>query len=87
MKFILTYNYAASRKYDNDVSFRNFKQRVYHASLEAVFQTMENEMMTPTVLRCPDGHYRRVIFGLGAYIADYPEQVTLSGVVSDWCPK
>lgn len=44
-------------------------------------------MLTPIVLRCPDGHFRRVIFGLGAYIADYPEQVSLSGVISDWCPK
>ncbi|KAF7378018.1 hypothetical protein MSAN_00225700 [Mycena sanguinolenta] len=28
-----------------------------------------------------DGHYRRVIYGLGPYIADYPEQVLLACVV------
>ncbi|KAH9029132.1 hypothetical protein EDB84DRAFT_1605005 [Lactarius hengduanensis] len=39
------------------------------------------------VMKCPDGHFRRTIFGLGPYIADYPEQVYLSGVVSTWCPK
>ena len=39
------------------------------------------------VIRCPDGHFRHAIFSLGPYIADYPEQVWLSGVVSNWCPK
>ncbi|KAJ7856063.1 hypothetical protein B0H14DRAFT_3085331 [Mycena olivaceomarginata] len=28
----------------------------------------------PEVVRCPDGHFRRVIYGIGPYIADYPEQ-------------
>ena len=32
-----------------------------------------------------DGH--RAIFGLGPYIADYPEQVWLAGIVYGWCPK
>lgn len=43
-------------------------------------------MTTPEVTRCPDGHYRRVIYGLGPYIADYPEQVLAACVVSGWCP-
>ncbi|KAH8977242.1 hypothetical protein EDB86DRAFT_3092823 [Lactarius hatsudake] len=41
----------------------------------------------PKIMKCPDGHFHRTIFGLGPYIADYPEQVYLSGVVSTWCPK
>ena len=44
-------------------------------------------MMNPIPIRCPDGHYRRIVFDLAAYIADYPEQVTLGGIVSGWCPK
>lgn len=44
-------------------------------------------METPEVIRCPDGHFRRAIYSLGPYIADYPEQVLLSGVVSGWCPR
>lgn len=44
-------------------------------------------MKTPTVLRCPDGHYRRAIFCLGPYIADYPEQAILCGIVQGWCPR
>ncbi|KAI9432824.1 hypothetical protein H4582DRAFT_2061412 [Lactarius indigo] len=39
------------------------------------------------ITRCGDGYFRRVIYGLGPYIADYPEQTLLAGVVSGWCPK
>lgn len=44
-------------------------------------------MSTPVVRLCPDGHYRRVIYDIASYIADYPEQVLLAGVVSGWCCK
>lgn len=44
-------------------------------------------MSTPVVYCCPDGHFRRVIFGLGPFIADYPEQVMLTGVKQGWCPR
>ncbi|KAG0693579.1 hypothetical protein DFH29DRAFT_985457 [Suillus ampliporus] len=27
------------------------------------------------------------VYGLGPYIADYPEQLLLSGVVQNWCPR
>ena len=36
---------------------------------------------------CPDGHYRRAVYVLGPYIADYPEQVLLAGVVNGWCVR
>ncbi|KAG2148684.1 uncharacterized protein EDB93DRAFT_1240462 [Suillus bovinus] len=42
-------------------------------------------MDTPDVAHFPDEHFCRVIYGLGPYIADYPEQVLLSGVVQGWC--
>jgi hypothetical protein len=44
-------------------------------------------MSTPEVVKCPDGHFRRAIYGLGPYIADYPEQVWLAAIVQGWCPK
>lgn len=44
-------------------------------------------MTIPEIVKCPDGHFRRVVYGLGPYIADYPEQVWLSGIVQGWCPK
>lgn len=39
------------------------------------------------MFRCPDGRHRRVIWGIGPYIADYPEQVLLACIVQNWCPK
>lgn len=44
-------------------------------------------MSTPVVRRCPDGHFRRVVFDFGPFIGDYPEQVMLAGVVGGWCAR
>lgn len=78
---------AATRKEDNDAEFRTFKKKLYHASIAAILQPIKAAMTTPVVQRCPDGHLRRVIFDLAAFIADYPEQVMLAGIVQGWCPK
>ncbi|KAH9178034.1 hypothetical protein EDB89DRAFT_2112020 [Lactarius sanguifluus] len=61
--------------------------QLYHICLKLVFMPLKPHMTEPKVMKCPDGHFRHVIFGLGPYIADYPEQVWLTGVVSNWCPK
>jgi hypothetical protein len=60
---------------------------MYHACLARVFEPLKAAMETPEVVCCPDGHFRRVVYGLGPYIADYPEQVWLSCIVQNWCPK
>lgn len=44
-------------------------------------------MTVPEVVRTPDGHFRRVIYSLGPYIADYPEQCLLACVVQGWCSR
>lgn len=44
-------------------------------------------MTIPEVARTPDGHFRRIIYSLGPYIADYPEQTLLTCVVQGWCPR
>lgn len=43
-------------------------------------------MLKPVIMRCPDGHFRRVIFGIGPYVADYPEQALVACIVQGWCP-
>ena len=43
-------------------------------------------MDSPEVVLCSDGRYRRVIYGIGPYIADYPEQALLASIVQGWCP-
>ncbi|KAH9918159.1 uncharacterized protein B0H18DRAFT_1086893 [Fomitopsis serialis] len=76
-----------SNEDENDPEFRIFKKQIYHRSLAHIFEPLRPWMTTPRVTLCPDGHFRRVIYSLGPFIADYPEQVYLSGVVQGWCPK
>ncbi|KAF9785921.1 hypothetical protein BJ322DRAFT_1020092 [Thelephora terrestris] len=37
------------------------------------------------IICCADNHFRRVIYGIGPYIANYPEQSTTAGTVYGWC--
>ncbi|KAH9937976.1 hypothetical protein B0H21DRAFT_698721 [Amylocystis lapponica] len=76
-----------SRENDDDDEFRLFKKQLYHASLARILSPLKSGMSTPEIMRCPDGHFRRTIFELGPFIADYPEQVYLAGIVQGWCPK
>lgn len=78
---------SAAHEWNDDEEFRIFKKQLYHGSLAKILEPLRPGMTTPHVMRCPDGHYRRAIFELGPFIADYPEQVYLSGVVSGWCPR
>ncbi|KIM80298.1 hypothetical protein PILCRDRAFT_9821 [Piloderma croceum F 1598] len=66
---------------------KKHRSTMYHASLARIFEPLRAGMTTPEVVKCPDGHFRRAIYGLGPYIADYPEQVWLAGIVQGWCPK
>ncbi|EMD32852.1 hypothetical protein CERSUDRAFT_68528 [Gelatoporia subvermispora B] len=71
----------------DSVQFRKFRRQVFHMSLSGILHTVKAAMSKPVVMRCPDRHFRRVVFGLGPYIADYPEQALLACIVQDWCPK
>ncbi|KAI0074316.1 hypothetical protein K474DRAFT_1677225 [Panus rudis PR-1116 ss-1] len=75
------------RKHDNDKTFRTFRRQLFHSSISAIFQTVKPYMSEPDIVICPDGYYRRAIYGFGPYIADYPEQVLLTLVVQGWCPR
>lgn len=44
-------------------------------------------MTNPVIRKCPDGHFCCIIYDLAAFIADYPEQVYVSGIVSGWCGR
>jgi hypothetical protein len=52
-----------------------------------MLESLKPGMTTPEVVRFPDGHFRKVIYGLGPYIADYPEQALLACTVQGWCPR
>ena len=78
---------VASKRQRKRPEFQKFCRQLYHACLDMVFSPLKPYMVKPKLVKCPDGHFRRAIFSLGPYIADYPEQVWLAGIVSNWCPK
>ncbi|KAJ6603945.1 hypothetical protein B0H10DRAFT_1922992 [Mycena sp. CBHHK59/15] len=75
------------RENQDSTEFRTFRRNLFHGSLRHILQSLKPGMTVPEVARFADGHYRRVIYGLGPYIADYPEQVLLACVVQGWCAK
>ncbi|KAG0695647.1 hypothetical protein DFH29DRAFT_984904 [Suillus ampliporus] len=77
----------STKEHLEDKDFRNFCRQMFHSSLAKIFDSVKPNMTVPDIVHCPDSHFRRVIYGLGPYIADYPEQLVLSGVVQNWCPK
>lgn len=79
--------WIAENDYKNDPAFRKFRRQLFHSSLAHILQSVKPAMKTPRVTRCGDGYFRRVIYGLGPYIADYPEQALLACIVQGWCPK
>ena len=74
-------------KYDKDPAFRKFKQQLYHSSILAILSTLKPAMLKPAVYHCPDGHFCCVIFGIGPFITNYPEQVFFAGIKQGWCPR
>lgn len=78
---------TADKQYQDDAEFRRFRCQLFHSSLAHILSSLKPWMTKPRITRCCDGHFRRVIYGLGPYIADYPEQTLLSCVVQGWCPK
>ncbi|KAG6824706.1 hypothetical protein H0H92_006093, partial [Tricholoma furcatifolium] len=77
----------AERAHKNSDEFRKFRRNIFHASLYYIFVTMQPFMSEPDLVRFGDGYFRRVIYGLGPYIADYPEQVLLACIVQGWCAR
>lgn len=78
--------FVANRVHKPSKQFLKFRQQLFHSSLSAIFSCLKPYMEEHyDIVRCGDGHYRRVIYGLGPYIADYPEQVLAACIVQGWC--
>ena len=85
--FNLINSNLASKRQAKRPDFQQFVRQLYHACLARVFAPFKAGMTKPEVVLCPDGHFRRAVYSLGPYIADYPEQVWLAAIVQGWCPK
>lgn len=81
----LSHSIPGTRKDATSPLFRLFRRQLMHKSLKVILAPLKPFMTKPDIVKCPDGHYRRAIYTLGPYIADYPEQVLLAAVVSGWC--
>ncbi|KAG1882348.1 hypothetical protein F4604DRAFT_1879473 [Suillus subluteus] len=66
-------------------SIGNVRNNVRRAHRDAV--SIIGFLAIPKIARFGDGHFRRVIYSLGPYIADYEEQVLLTCIVCGWCPR
>jgi hypothetical protein len=79
--------FPGTRKDGTSPLFRLFRRQLLHESLSVILRPLKPYMTKPDIVKCPDGHYRRAIYTLGPYIADYPEQVLLATIVSGWCTR
>ncbi|KAK6997418.1 hypothetical protein R3P38DRAFT_2562260 [Favolaschia claudopus] len=70
-----------TRQFAKSKEFRKFRRQLFHVSIARILQPLKPHTKKPHVTRCANGHFRRVIYGLGPYIADYPEQVLLTCIV------
>ena len=77
--------WIADPAHKDDVDFHHFHRQLFHSSLAAILNPVKQAMITPQMIRCADSHFCRIIYGLGPYIADYPEQATLACIVQGWC--
>ena len=78
---------VADHEHEWTPAFCSFRQQLFHTSVSTILSPLSPFMTTPVVTMCPDGHFCCIIYTLGPYIADYPEQVLLTGIVGGWCPK
>uniref|UniRef100_A0A0W0FJN9 C2H2-type domain-containing protein n=1 Tax=Moniliophthora roreri TaxID=221103 RepID=A0A0W0FJN9_MONRR len=76
-----------NREHQDSVEFWRFQRHVFHQSLTHAFESLRPFMTKPDIVKLADGYYRRVIYSLGPYIGDYPEQVLLTCIVQGWCPQ
>ncbi|KAI5989293.1 hypothetical protein EDD15DRAFT_2198580 [Pisolithus albus] len=76
-----------TREHANKDNFRKFRRQLFHSSLGRILKTFKPGMVKPEVVLFGDDHYRRVIYGLGPYIADYEEQALVTCIVRNWCPR
>lgn len=84
---ILITSPTATKEHADTPGFRNFRRQLFHSSLSFILKNLKPAMTKPEVACFGDGHYRRVVYGLGPYIADYEEQVLLACILRNWCAK
>ncbi|KAI9431568.1 hypothetical protein H4582DRAFT_2113416 [Lactarius indigo] len=73
------------KRHTDDNEFRKFCRQLFHLSLAQILSSVRPVMSTPEVTQTPDGHFYQVIYSIGPYIVDYPEQALLACIVQGCC--
>ncbi|KDQ11751.1 hypothetical protein BOTBODRAFT_46186 [Botryobasidium botryosum FD-172 SS1] len=68
-------------EHEKGLAFCTFRRQLFHTSLSFILSLLKPGMLSPVVMRWPDGHLRRSIFNLAIYIADYPEQSLIASIM------
>ncbi|KAI6017315.1 hypothetical protein BKA83DRAFT_4465202 [Pisolithus microcarpus] len=76
-----------TKEHASDPTFQKFRCQLFHTSISTIFTSLKLAMTKPEVVCFGDGFYRRTIYSLGPYIADYEEQALLTCIVRCWCPR
>ncbi|KAG1840904.1 hypothetical protein DFJ58DRAFT_718262 [Suillus subalutaceus] len=71
---LINYAVLAEQGHEDSKEYLHFRRHLFHASLRAILESFRPAMQKPEIVKCADGHYRHAVYGLGPYIADYPEQ-------------
>ena len=77
----------ANYEHQNDADFGKFRHQLLHSSLAKILEPLKPFMTEPEIVHCANGYFWRVIYWIGPYIADYPEQALLACIVQGWCPR
>ena len=86
--FYLNQIIIANHEHQNDADFCKFLHQLLHSSLAKILESLRPFMTESEIVHCADGYFQRVIiYGLGPYITDYPEQALLACIVQGWCPR
>ena len=84
--FLMLTPMTASQKDTDTEEFHDFKRHLFHGCLRTILKKLEWYMTKWDIVRCTDNHFRQVIYGIGPYITDYPEQGLVVGIMNSWCP-
>ncbi|KAF8256689.1 hypothetical protein EI94DRAFT_1774920 [Lactarius quietus] len=58
-----------SKRQRKQPEYQIFVHQLFHTCLGLIFVPLKPYMTMPRVMKCPDGHFRHIIFGVGPYIA------------------
>jgi hypothetical protein len=73
------------RQYEKTKEYRRFIRQMYHTARSECYQSLVELMTEPELVLFPDDFYRKIVVCAGPEIADYPDQVQSTGVVSGSC--